>query len=388
MTRIVLTRRLIVVGVLASMLAAISLVFGVYLDVRKSVHLPELGGSYAVGRIGMEWHRPVRSSGQLSEPPHAHDLVAWVWYPTERPADTAKRAPYLPPSWEEAWRKHSGSWLSPYLTRDSSLVQPRAYDAPDLSVMQRSYPVVLLCPGLAGQILHYTSLAEALASHGYIVVGFDAPYRTYLTVFNDGAVIQQSPANDPERMSRDAAERTAVRLTKEWTEDLRFASDQLIQLNANASSPFAGRLDLARIGVVGHSLGGAAAAEFCRDDVRCKFGIDLDGALHGDVIQSGIGRPFAFVLSDHRGESDPDSLRIHAEIEHVAISIPSTKLEVVAIPGTDHFGFSDLGLLNSGIVVRGLQTLGIMKLAPEEQLARANRIILDFLDKGLRSGDF
>lgn len=384
MRRILSTRRLIVIGVLALLLTVITLVLGERLDLRKSVHLPELGGPYAVGRVSMEWHRPIR----LNEPLHAHDLIAWVWYPAETPSGTAKRAPYLPSALEEAWRKHGEGWLNRALTRDPHLVQPRAYDAPDLSAAQRTYPVVLLGAGLAAPILQYTSLAEALASHGYIVVGFDAPYRTFLTVLNDGTVILRSPANDPERMSGDAAERTVVRLMKEWTEDMRFAADQLIQLDANSNSPFVGRLDLARIGVVGHSLGGAVAAEFCRVDARCKIGIDLDGALHGDVIQSGIGRPFAFVRSDHRGANDPNSLRIQAEIEHVANSIPTTKPNIVTIPGASHFGFSDQGLLKSSIVVRGLQALGIMKLAPEEQLAKASGITLGFLDKGLKNGGF
>ena len=35
----------------------------------------------------------------------------------------------------------------------------------------------------------YTVLAEDLASHGYIVVGLDAPYRTFLVVLPDGRVI-------------------------------------------------------------------------------------------------------------------------------------------------------------------------------------------------------
>jgi pimeloyl-ACP methyl ester carboxylesterase len=59
-----------------------------------------------------------------------------------------------------------------------------------------------------------------------------------------------------------------------------FIVDQLGKLN-NADTPerFAGRLDLQRLGLLGHSLGGASIAQFCHDDSRCKAAVDVDGAL-------------------------------------------------------------------------------------------------------------
>jgi len=44
----------------------------------------------------------------------------------------------------------------------------------------------------------YSTLAEDLASHGYIVVGFDAPYRTGLVVFPDGRMIERTQENNVE----------------------------------------------------------------------------------------------------------------------------------------------------------------------------------------------
>ena len=46
--------------------------------------------------------------------------------------------------------------------------------------------------GASSPILNYSTLAEDLASHGYVVVGFDAPYRTFVVAFSDGRVIQRS----------------------------------------------------------------------------------------------------------------------------------------------------------------------------------------------------
>jgi len=47
--------------------------------------------------------------------------------------------------------------------------------------------------------------------------------------------------------------------------------NQLENLNAaEPSGKFTGRLDLQRLGMFGHSFGGAQALQFCHDDARCK----------------------------------------------------------------------------------------------------------------------
>jgi predicted dienelactone hydrolase len=79
----------------------------------------------------------------------------------------------------------------------------------------------------------------------------------------------------------------------------------------NTSDPagkFTGRLDMTRVGIFGHSFGGAQAAQFCSQDSRCKAGVDVDGAPHGSVIQAGINRPFMFLQTIvNRLRFDPES---------------------------------------------------------------------------------
>jgi predicted dienelactone hydrolase len=48
----------------------------------------------------------------------------------------------------------------------------------DVSRQARSYPVVIMRAGASAGVVGYSTLAEDLASHGYIIVGFDAPHRT------------------------------------------------------------------------------------------------------------------------------------------------------------------------------------------------------------------
>src|SRR5262249_12637338 len=60
---------------------------------------------------------------------------------------------------------------------------------------------------------------------------------------------------------------------------------------------FARHIDLQRVGILGHSLGGATALEACRLDPRFKAGADLDGAPFGKVTVEGLKRPTLILRS-------------------------------------------------------------------------------------------
>ncbi len=243
--------------------------------------------------------------------------------------------------------------------------------------------------GASLEVWNYSTLAEDLASHGYVVVGFDAPYRTGVVVFPDGRVVRRIPQNDPElclEKTGPERDRCANRLLTAWTADIAFVLDRLKQLNgSDASGKFTGRLDLARIGVFGHSFGGAAAALFCHEDSRCKAGIDVDGAPHGSVIQAGIRRPFMFLLSDHGHESDPEGGQIAANLHSIYDRLPPDGRAFIEIRGANHFLFSgDGALLKSHIVLRALRTLGIVGIDGRRQLAVTAHCVHTFFDAYLK----
>jgi len=54
--------------------------------------------------------------------------------------------------------------------------------------------------GASAEVWNYSTLAEDLASHGYVVVGFDAPYRTNVVV-SRRRVMRRRPENNPELVS-------------------------------------------------------------------------------------------------------------------------------------------------------------------------------------------
>ncbi|MDH4065138.1 MAG: hypothetical protein OEW19_12115, partial [Acidobacteriota bacterium] len=297
---------------------------------------------------------------------------------TDDPA--VQMADYLPADWRSALANHQGVLLSTFLTRDLARVHSNSRSDAPLSAERQAYPVVVLRAGLAALTTDYTTLAEDLASHGYVVVGFDAPHRTALVVLPGGRVVTRPPSDDPETLTGAAQDRLVARLLETWTSDIAFAVDRLEQLNASDVGLFSGRLDLAALGVVGHSLGGAAAAQFCHDDRRCRAGVDLDGALHGSVVREGLSQPFMFMLSDRGQASDPESLRIVADIQAVYDRLPPDRRLRLVIRGANHFSFSDQLLVRSQTVMRLLEMTGVLGLEPRRGLAIAAEFLHRFFD--------
>jgi pimeloyl-ACP methyl ester carboxylesterase len=175
-----------------------------------------------------------------------------------------------------------------------------------------------------------------------------------------------------------------------WTADIAFVLDRLERLNAsNESSKFKGRLDMTRVGIFGHSFGGAQAAQFCSQDSRCKAGIDVDGQPLGSVVQAGLHQPFLFLLSDHGRESDAESLQIKANIQSIYDRLPADERLRIGIRGANHFLFTDDGaLLKSHMVLRTLRALCVVGIDGRRQLAVTVYCVHSFFDAYLKGAGF
>jgi dienelactone hydrolase len=376
-----------VILALLGVLGVVALLGAIWLERRTEVTLPAPTGSFAVGRAIYAWADDMHSDTLASVPGTKRELLVWIWYPAAAGQSGAVVDDYLPAQARAPAGRDDGALIFRFLTRDRSKVHGHSYRDPDVSPQQRSYPVVIMRAGASAAVMNYSTLAEDLASHGYVVVGFDAPYRTRLVVFPDGRVIARSPENNPELVSGEELTRRPNKLLAAWTADIAFVLDQLERLNASdASGKFAGRLDMTRVGAFGHSFGGATAAQFCAQDSRCKAGIDVDGSLHGSVIQTGIHKPFMFVLSDHGDFSSGAEIRqIQADIQSVYDRLPADGRLRIAIRGANHFTFSDDGALLKSHVVRGaLRLLGKLGIDGRRQLAVTAYCVRSFFDVYLK----
>jgi predicted dienelactone hydrolase len=377
------TIRLVAAASLSCILG-ITILLGLLLfDHNRDTTLPAPSGSLAVGRTTCVWSdAPAEPVAQ--DPGSKRELLAWIWYPAVRQPDPTAED-YLPTPWRKALEGQSGPVLTQFVTRDLARVQVHSIRNAEISPVQPCYPVVLMRTGGASLTTDYTTLAEDLASHGYVVVGFDAPFRSWLAVLSDGRVIPRAPENNLDLVSGPEVEQLASKLVGKWSADCRFALDQLQQLNdSDPSGRFKQRLDLQRVGVFGHSLGGATALQLCHDDRRCKAGVDVDGLPLGSVVAEGVTQPFMFLLGDHSSEPEAESGRVLAKIHSIHDRLPEDRRTLITIRGANHFLFSDGAMLKSPLAMSALRTVGVVRIDGLRQASLTARCISTFFDVHLK----
>lgn len=336
-----------ILGVLCALAAAGVAVFLLFLrhESRSSMELPVPTGQYGVGRRIESW-----TTGNATG-----ELLVWIWYPAAS-SHSGKPAPYFPAYWKTppSTLPLPVAFINSLVTRDAAVIE--THSVPDLPVspVHSSYPVVIIRAGSGAQIANYTTLAEDLASHGYIVVGFDAPYRTGAVVFPDGRVFVRSPELNPENFDSKGASALAERLVSMWVDDTRFVVNHLTAINAaDPSGNFTGRLDLEHLGIFGHSLGGATALQFCHDDTRCKAAINIDGNPFGSVVREGTTSPALLLFENvdlSKPPRDPEIVEMFAKMRSLLAHLKQGRM--LTVQGANHFSFADVILVKSHFIVR------------------------------------
>lgn len=344
-----------------------------------AISLPAPTGPFAVGRATFAWTNPAQDDELAASPGSKRQVLVWMWYPAIH-SRTDVPAEYLPAAWRAALAQRLGMPMRSFFKHDPAQVRTHSVSGAMISPAERAYPVVLLRAGGSALTIDFTTLAEDLASHGFFVVGYDAPYRSFVVVLPDGRAIARLPTANVENANGNLADPLTGKLLAMWTGDAKFIVDQLQRLNDDASNPSHGRMDLQRLGMFGHSFGGATALEFCHQDARCKAALDMDGIPFGSVVTQGLSKPGMFLLSDHSAEmGDPESHQVLGEIQSIYDRLPNGRLYAV-IRQASHFSFSDQILLNSPAAMGLLRLAGVGGLDGRRGLAISSAYVHTFFD--------
>lgn len=275
-----------------------------------------------------------------------------------------------------------------------------------------SYPLVVFDHGAFGYWeSNYSTYAE-LASHGYVVASIEDPYDSLFTHDTTGKLITV----DPDFMQTvitmqdsDASLEEQNATEQDWLSvrvaDMNFALDTIKtaagsgKLDDTWYTPSdadragildaLGMMDTSEIGLMGHSIGGAAAMDVARhrDDITAV--IDLDGTMLGEQTVEGgtyvynqdpYPVPFLSMNNEAHGrqyqEGNPDgSEYVNQYVVEHAIDGRS-----LVFPGTGHMDFTDLPLLSPTLA--GM--LGTGTVDPHEFVPRMNSIIVGYFDYYLK----
>lgn len=322
-------------------LLAVSTVLPILLPVPA---IPSPSGPYPIGTRTYELTDPSRRE-LYSGKDEARRFQMQVWYPSEA-NPSSERAPWMANADVFAPAISSYLDLPGFFLDHLALVEVPAYKDAQFAATEAGFPVILFSHGWNGFNAQNTGQALQLASHGFVVVGVQHPYGAVVTVFEDGTIANNNPSALPDGVPNEEYEVAARKLVDQWAGDLGYVLDFLDEQNKDAESPFYSSLDLARVGVYGHSTGGGAAIQFCGTDTRCQAALGQDPFMRPvsqPVLDNGLSQP-SFFLFSQRWADDVDSR--NNQLFNPFFSNLTESYGAVYIEGTDHYDFSDLPLLS------------------------------------------
>lgn len=286
---------------------------------------------------------------------------------------------------------------------------------PENAPENETFPLVIFSHGAFGYNQSNFSTYTELASNGYVVISVEHPYHSLFTEDTGGnTIIADASFLNGIMMinTENVPEETVFELSSEWLElrcdDLNFVVDSVKAVGASLPESWYAEdgqqenilkalamTDKDRIGVMGHSLGGAAAQALGRTRSDISAVIDLDGTMLGEVtgVENGqdilIDEPYTVPILSFDNEEHHFSA-ISAEENGEPYANNSLHKNAVCgfrtyIPGSGHMNFTDLPLFSPPLA----EMLGTGSVGPSECMMTVNSITLEFFDSYLKNeGEF
>ncbi len=300
--------------------------------------LPTPTGPYAVGTRTFHLVDTSRTELFSQSKTAPRELMVQLWYPAQKPAKD-KPAPFVA-DFEiggPAIARRLG--FPPFTVRHIDLVRTHSHEEALLLPGAKRFPTVIFSHGYMGIRSQNTWQMEALASQGYVVVAPNHTYGAIITVFPDDRVVF-GMMEPPDDMPVTTAGRLGMR---QWAADIQFILDQLAVWNEEAGHFLNGRLDLNRIGLFGHSMGGGAALQTVLNGAHCRALLLLDPWLKpydAEEMDQSLSLPLLAMMSMGDFGQENGEMAQRLAMGNAAASI------VFTIAGSGHYDYSDLPLLS------------------------------------------
>ncbi|MEV6344367.1 hypothetical protein [Actinoplanes sp. NPDC051851] len=296
------------------------------------LELPAPTGQHAVGVTDLWMKDTTRADTWVPGQPY-RELMVRLWYPT----DDRHGAPVEYMTAQDSAALLAGRHIEVDDPAILSRVRSSAIEGAAPVGKRHSLPLVVLSPGYLMPRMTLTALGEDLASHGYVVAAIDHTGESYSTTFPGGHVVGCTTCELDNELGR----AFYGRLYQGRARDVSFVLDRLT--GPHPAWRGAALIDASRIGVSGHSAGGATSFAAMVHDPRIDAGIDLDGTTDtgGDPLvplETGLDRPFlVFSLAEHGPATAPDLAADYANL--------TGWKRWMLLTGGDHQSFVDVGLL-------------------------------------------
>jgi dienelactone hydrolase len=320
-------------------------------------NLPTPTGTYSVGSqyIHLKTNQDEYMTSEIGD---KRELMVKVWYPAI--LSNEKTEAYLNDGDRIGFAVKYGLPKTTFNYLDN--VKTHTYSTP--SVAKGEFPVLIFSHGSYSKASGYYALIEEIVSHGYIVLNINHTYESTGALFPNGEIKLYNSEYDRNHNNQEMAEMVwnamqnynkaitpeeqyttvhdlilnyyGAELTERYSKDISLVIDELKKWNT--STFLAQHLDTTKIGVFGHSQGGAAAGQALLDDDRIIAGINVDGMQWGPMIDTMMTKPFALISSEW--DSSHPNLNLHAYHNGSSSDFYNAK-----IPNSGHSNFMDIPLM-------------------------------------------
>lgn len=314
--------------------------------VGEKIHLalPAPTGAFPVGTADIHLVDETRKDPWAGE--KARELMISLWYPACEAG--GRKAFYMQPGAAQYYDEN----VIPTIGLDPGRIDLAGIDthawwnAP-VAHGEEGWPVLFYSPGASVPRSFGTVIAADLASRGYVIVTVDHTYETSVSAFPDGRVVTQASLNyDAE---------TVLKVLDVRVDDIRFVLDWLEGIHPDAEhgelpAGFQTAFDLSKVGIFGHSAGGATAAQSMYEDERIDAGISMDSTFGFlpdhllPVAEHGLDRPFMLMNAGYNDDGEADSHLTAKDQASFWEQSTGWKLDL-SIPKGAHFTFTDYQVL-------------------------------------------
>ncbi len=261
-----------------------------------------------------------------------------------------------------------------------------------------TYPLVVFSHGSFGYRGSNRSTFEDLASNGYVVCSIDHSSHSFFAQHTDGAttLVNTEFLNDVLQATNDKLDaRTTYEKSREWLDlrcaDMNFILDEILR-NADGKipQPVHSLIDTGKVGLFGHSLGGATAAQLGREREDVDAVIVVDGTMLGEEIGFEDGQPvqnpqpYPVPLLNLYNESHyTQAQQLGTAYDNLSASALASESYDVMIKGSGHLNFTDLPLFSPPLAAM----LGTGSVDSRTCIQTMNRVTLDFFNHTLKGAD-
>lgn len=239
---------------------------------------------------------------------------------------------------------------------------------------QGPHPVVVVAPGGSSFVELSTSLAEELASHGYVVIMVQPDVETE----NGNRVGSLPESADPADIAL-AVETARRQRLHQVTTAIDLLDDPWV-------AQLVGPVDASRVAVAGHSYGGSTAFNASLVDTRIRAVLDLDGSLFEEAGTIATTVPslvimasmYQIVLDPSSGGATPDADLARATVEFLR---NSEHVVTVALIDAEHYDVTDAAAIAAALP-EALRRDLVGKIGAAGT-TNTNAIALRFLDAAL-----